>query len=167
VRQALFVQGAGEDVDDAWDAKLVESLRRELGPQYEIHCPRMPNEGNPEYGSWRSALEREIDALRAGAVIVGHSVGGAILIHALAERLPDVALGAIVLIAAPFLGPGGCTPAPFRAPACAGCPGAIINSATTCRRSRATFVRSTHRPAVTPRRRNTRCKTHTVAMPRS
>ena len=42
-----------------------------------------------------------------GAVVVGHSVGAAILVGALAEQPPERGLGAIVLIAAPFVGEGG------------------------------------------------------------
>jgi pimeloyl-ACP methyl ester carboxylesterase len=42
-----------------------------------------------------------------GAIVVGHSVGGTILVNALAERPPQRGLRAIVLIAAPFVGAGG------------------------------------------------------------
>lgn len=107
MRQILFVQGGGADVHDTWDKKLVDSLRRELGPGYEIRYPRMPNEGDPSFPAWRTALEAALDALQAGAVVVGHSIGGTILIHTLGERTPNAALGAIVLIATPFIGPGG------------------------------------------------------------
>ena len=46
-RQLLFIQGGGAGAHDEWDNKLVESLRRELGPDYEIRYPRMPNECYP------------------------------------------------------------------------------------------------------------------------
>jgi pimeloyl-ACP methyl ester carboxylesterase len=46
-------------------------------------------------------------AVNDGAVVVGHSVGAAILLNALAGRPPEKGLGAIVLIAAPFVGEGG------------------------------------------------------------
>jgi predicted alpha/beta hydrolase family esterase len=107
VTQVLFVQGAGEDVHDAWDVRLVESLRRELGAGYEVRYPRMPDEADPELATWRPALERELAALRSGAIVVGHSVGGTVLVHVLAGSAPATALGAIVLIAAPFVGRGG------------------------------------------------------------
>jgi len=103
----LFVQGAGEAVHDEWDNKLVESLRRELGPDYEVRYPLMPNEADPQFAAWRVALEREMAALPAGAIIVGHSIGGTILVNVLAERAPAVELGAIALVAAPFVGHGG------------------------------------------------------------
>jgi len=106
-RQVLFIQGGGERVHDEWDDKLVASLRTELGPGYNIRYPRMPNERDPSYAAWAAALENEIARLDEGAIVVGHSLGGTILIHALAEHPPERELGAIVLIAAPFVGEGG------------------------------------------------------------
>ena len=107
MRQVLFVQGGGEGVHDQWDNQLVDSLRGELGPAYEIRYPVMPNEADPKYAVWKLALQREFAALEHGAIVVGHSVGGTILIHALAEQPPQSDLGAICLIAAPFIGTGG------------------------------------------------------------
>jgi predicted alpha/beta hydrolase family esterase len=106
-KQVLFVQGGGAGVHDAWDDKLVESLRRELGPAYDVRYPRMPNEADPSYAAWKAALAEEIAGLDDGAVLVGHSVGGTILINALAESPPKQRLAGIFLIAAPFVGPGG------------------------------------------------------------
>ena len=100
VRQILFVQGAGDEVHEKWDSQLVGSLRRELGPGYEIRYPLMPNEADPTFATWHMALDRELAALQNGAVVAGHSIGGTILINALAESAPEAALGAIVLIVA-------------------------------------------------------------------
>ena len=107
MRQVLFVQGAGERVHDHWDNRLVDSLRTELGPDYDIRYPVMPNEADPKYATWKQALERELAALKSGAVVIGHSVGGTILINVLAERTPQSSLAAICLISAPFIGAGG------------------------------------------------------------
>lgn len=109
MRQVLFVQGGGEGVHEQWDNQLVDSLRAELGPSYEIRYPVMPNEADPTYPAWKRALQKELAALGDGAVVVGHSVGGTILIHVLAEWTPPCELGAICLIAAPFIGAGGWT----------------------------------------------------------
>lgn len=106
-RQILFVQGGGEGVHEEWDSKLVESLRRELGPDYEVRYPLMPNEADPKFASWKRRLDKELATLPNGAVVVGHSIGGTIVINVLAKRAPSVALGAIVLIDAPFVGRGG------------------------------------------------------------
>jgi pimeloyl-ACP methyl ester carboxylesterase len=106
-RQILFIQGAGAGAHDEWDNKLVDSLGRELGEGYEVRYPHMPDEDDPSYAGWSAAIRRELTALDDGAVVAGHSVGGTILVNALAERPPERKLGAIVLIAAPFVGAGG------------------------------------------------------------
>lgn len=106
-RQGLFIQGGGAGAHDGWDNKLFDSLSRELGDGYEVRYPRMPNEDNPSYAKWSTAIWREIAALNAGAFLAGHSVGGTILINTLANRTLEPELGAIVLIAAPFVGADG------------------------------------------------------------
>ena len=103
----LFIQGGGDGTHDEWDSKLVHSLRRELGPGYDINYPRMPNEADPKYARWKAALRKEFAKLDNGAIVIGHSVGGTILINALATDPPEVALNGIFLIAAPFVGDGG------------------------------------------------------------
>ena len=106
-RQLLFVQGGGEGVHDEWDDKLVESLRRELGQDYEIHYPRMPNEDEPRYAPWKTTLESMFGTLQDGAILVGHSVGGTILVKVLSEQSSAREFGAIFLIATPYVGDGG------------------------------------------------------------
>ena len=103
----LFVQGGGAGTHDEWDDKLVESLTHELGPDFEIRYPRMPNEDDPAYAPWKAALEKEFTTLDDGAILVGHSVGGTILVNALAQSRPKRKFGAIFLIAAPFVGENG------------------------------------------------------------
>ncbi|MEH2524674.1 MULTISPECIES: alpha/beta fold hydrolase [unclassified Bradyrhizobium] len=106
-KQVLFIQGGGAGAHDEWDNKLVDSLRRELGPGYDVRYPRMPSEANPSYAVWKAALAEEIAGLDDGAILIGHSLGGTILINALAEAPPNRKLAGVFLIAAPFVGAGG------------------------------------------------------------
>ena len=106
-RQVLFIQGGGAGAHDRWDDKLVDSLRWELGDGHEVVYPWMPDEDDPSYAKWGPAIRRELAGLRDGAVVAGHSVGGTILVNALAEQSPERKFTAIVLIAAPFVGAGG------------------------------------------------------------
>ena len=106
-RQVLFVQGGGAGVHDGWDNKLVDSLKRELGSAYDIRYPRMPNEDDPRYAAWKATLETELAALDANAILVGHSIGGTILVNTLAERSTKKVFAALFLLAAPFVGDGG------------------------------------------------------------
>jgi predicted alpha/beta hydrolase family esterase len=102
--QVLFIQGAGENVHEGWDRKLVSSLERHLGDS-RVHYPRMPGEADPHFAAWKPALVRELDALDDGAILVGHSIGGTMLIHTLADHASRAR--ALFLLAAPFIGDGG------------------------------------------------------------
>jgi len=106
-KQVLFIQGAGAGTYDAWDNKLVESLQRELGRDYEVRYPRMPHEEDPDSAQWRAAIEREVQSLAAGAVVVGHSAGGATLLSCLCQRQLARPLSGVVVVSAPFMGEGG------------------------------------------------------------
>lgn len=103
----LFIQGGGAGTHDEWDNKLVDSLRQELGSGYDVRYPRMPNEADPSYPAWKATILDEIAGLDDGAIVLSHSVGGTILINALAEAPPKQTLAGVFLIAAPFVGLGG------------------------------------------------------------
>jgi predicted alpha/beta hydrolase family esterase len=105
--QILFIQGAGEGTHDAWDNKLVHSLESALGPDYTIRYPRMPNEGEPDFPAWKAAILEELGELDDSAILIGHSIGGTFLIHALAQQKPKRKWNAILLLSAPYLGAGG------------------------------------------------------------
>ena len=113
----LFIQGGGAGTHDDWDRKLVDSLRRGLGPRFDVRYPRMPAESDPSYGTWAPAIRRELATLGSRAIVVGHSIGGSILIGALAVQASEVPILAIVLIAAPFVGDGGWAGDGFELPA--------------------------------------------------
>jgi predicted alpha/beta hydrolase family esterase len=106
-RLVLFIQGGGEGTHDEWDDKLVDNLRRGLGEGFEVRYPSMPAEDDPRAATWGPAIREAIAGLDAGSVVIGHSVGATLLVHALADAPPAVPLAAIVLLAAPFVGAGG------------------------------------------------------------
>ncbi|MET3668015.1 alpha/beta fold hydrolase [Caulobacter sp. 1776] len=105
--QVLFLQGAGEGTYDDWDSKLVDSLRRELGPGYEVRYPRLPDEGDPDFGRWVASFHQALAKLDDGAVLVGHSFGATVIALGLAMTPPARRLAGVFLIAPPFFGEGG------------------------------------------------------------
>jgi predicted alpha/beta hydrolase family esterase len=105
-RHVLFVQGAGPGAR-AEDAELAASLGAALGPAFEIRYPELPDEAAPEAAVWQARLGEELAALGAGALLVGHSAGGANLLMVLATRRPEPEPAGVFLIAVPFCGPGG------------------------------------------------------------
>ena len=105
--QVLFIQGGGEGVHGEWDNRLVASLEKELGPDFEIRYPYMPDEADPQYARWKAALATELGKLDEGAILVGHSIGGTILINAIADEPPVRMPRGLFLASAPFVGKGG------------------------------------------------------------
>jgi predicted alpha/beta hydrolase family esterase len=103
--QILFIQGGGAGAHEA-DNRLVASLQRVLGADYEVSYPKMPNEDAPSYVEWAVQIDKEIASLDGELVLVGHSVGGYILIKYLCEKgVTDKQITGVHIIAAPF--PGG------------------------------------------------------------
>jgi hypothetical protein len=67
----------------------------------------MPHEARPAYADWKAALKRQFAKLDEGSILVGHSIGGTILIRTLADDPPKQTFGGIFLVAAPFVGKDG------------------------------------------------------------
>lgn len=101
MREVLFIQGGGAGAYDA-DAKLAESLRKSLGPDYLVRYPEMPDENEPEYEAWSERIAREVEDMPEQPIVVAHSLGGSVFIKWLVGRKKPRALGPVFLVAAPF-----------------------------------------------------------------
>ncbi|MBM5807115.1 MAG: alpha/beta hydrolase [Cyanobacteria bacterium M_surface_10_m2_179] len=99
--------------------RLWEPLKAELEPHWDLWCPDLPGFGSrsrprglhpslPSYGRWLADAAREQAAGRP-LVLIGHSLGGSLVLHA-APHLGDQ-LAAVVQVAA---GGGVYQPRPFR-----------------------------------------------------
>lgn len=105
-KQVLFIQGAGAGAHEA-DARLAASLRRELGPGYEVRYPSMPNEDDPDPAAWTERIVAELAAMGDGAIVVGHSAGGSNLLMTLVQKSLPHRIAGVFLISAPYFGDGG------------------------------------------------------------
>src|SRR5262245_54777392 len=100
-RHVLFVHGGGGGAHAA-DAKLVASLRKELGPAFTVRYPQMPDEEDPSYPVWKQLISQELASMGESPVLVGHSIGASVLIKFLVDGALDQAEAAVFLIATPF-----------------------------------------------------------------
>jgi predicted alpha/beta hydrolase family esterase len=114
-KQVLFVQGGGEGAYTV-DEQLAAGLQHALGTEYHVVYPRMPDEADPQYETWAAQLAQEQAALGDGAIIVGHSVGGAVLLRHLSEARIDQQVAGVFAIAAPFWGAEAQADLPARVP---------------------------------------------------
>lgn len=102
-KQVLFVQGGGDGAY-AEDEALAVSLQRALGAEYGVIYPHMPHEDDPQYAPWAAQIAVEHAALGDGAILVGHSVGGTVLLRHLSEAKVAKPIGGIFIVAAPAWG---------------------------------------------------------------
>jgi predicted alpha/beta hydrolase family esterase len=100
-RQVLFVHGGGGGAY-AEDSKLAASLREKLGPGYIVRYPMMPNEADPDYGTWKQSISRELAVMGDNAILVGHSIGASVVIKLLADGDLKRSVAGIFLVATPF-----------------------------------------------------------------
>ena len=96
----LFVQGGGPGAHSV-DAPLADSLKRTLGPEYDVRFPRMPRESDPSVASWKQKISSELSRTSGKVVLVAHSVGGSVLLRYLSEEKVDVPVDGLFLLAAP------------------------------------------------------------------
>lgn len=79
-----------------------ENLRPDLGKDYEVILPQMPNKTNGMYEEWEIIFEKLIPFLHDGLILVGHSMGGLFLAKYLSENDFKPKVKATFLVAAPF-----------------------------------------------------------------
>lgn len=103
-REVLFVHSAGPQGPEAGSGPLIHSLAEALGPGFRLHSPAFPNPDNPSYEPWRARLEQVLAGFGGEIVLVGHSLGGAVLLKYLSEQPCPVRIAGLFLVAVPYWG---------------------------------------------------------------
>ena len=78
-----------------------DTLPRELGEEFEVLVPHMPNKQNARYAEWKIWFERVLPFIQNGVVLVGHSLGGIFLAKYMSENKFPKAIDGLFLVAAP------------------------------------------------------------------
>jgi uncharacterized protein len=99
----LFVHGGGEGAYEE-DRKLAASLQDALGTAYDVRSPKMPDEERPVYEAWKERIAKELDVLEGEVILVGHSLGGSILLKYLSEEEVEKLVAGLLLVATPYWG---------------------------------------------------------------
>lgn len=83
--------------------KWANSLPEDLGEEYEVFTPLMPNKQNCRYDEWKIWFERHFEYLRDGIILVGWSQGGYFFAKYLTENDFPFRIKALFLLAAPLM----------------------------------------------------------------
>jgi len=102
----LFIQGGGKGAHHI-DQQLVNYLQQQLADRFTIIYPVMPNEDDPDYNAWKAVFKQELEKTNGPVILIGHSVGGFLLMKFLSENSVHADLKGLLFIAIPFLGDGG------------------------------------------------------------
>lgn len=81
--------------------RWTKTLEEDLGEEYEVFMPAMPNPQNANYAEWKIWFERHFEYLRDEVVLIGWSLGGMFLAQYLSENDAPFKIKALFLIAAP------------------------------------------------------------------
>jgi predicted alpha/beta hydrolase family esterase len=104
----LFAHSAGpqgEPGEGSFD--FVQWLRRELGDGWEVRFPIVEEPDAPAYPRWEKLLKKEFARCPDGVFLVGHSIGGSMLLKYLSEHRVAARISALVSVCAPWWGPEG------------------------------------------------------------
>lgn len=82
--------------------KWTDTFREDLGEDYEILMPSMPNSQNAKYEEWKIWFERHFEYLEGDVILVGWSLGAMFFVKYLIEETLPFSLKAMVLLAPPF-----------------------------------------------------------------
>lgn len=105
-RSVLLIHGAGEGAYKE-DKNLADNLQKLLGTSYDVRYPKMENENDAPYDIWVNQIKEELSKMHEPTILVGHSVGGSVLIKFLSEENIKNTLAGIFLLATPFWGGDG------------------------------------------------------------
>lgn len=100
----VVIHSAGAQDDGRGSSQLVAYLRDALAPRHVIRVPAMPAPERPAYDAWRMVLEREIACAPEPVLLVGHSLGGSVVLKYLSESGRRPPRCALFLVAAPYWG---------------------------------------------------------------
>ncbi len=78
------------------------NLQENLGEEYEVYLPKMPNSQNAVYEEWCIWFEKFLPLLNDGVILVGHSLGAVFLAKYFSENIVTKKIKATLLVAPPF-----------------------------------------------------------------
>lgn len=94
---------------DIWDlpsvtqvGKWTGTLAENLGDEYEVFMPQMPNKQNAKYEEWKIWFERHFDHLQDDVILMGCSLGAMFLYKYFIENTPPFSVNALILMASPL-----------------------------------------------------------------
>lgn len=101
-KQILFAHSGGpQGAPGKGSYDLVTYLKKMLGKSYHILDPLIEDPEAPTYEMWKTMLKAQFEALKQPVILIGHSLGGSMLLKYLSEERTEVTISGLFLIAIP------------------------------------------------------------------
>ena len=83
---------------------LVSFLRSELSNVFEIYYPIIEDPEAPTYEAWKRMFDEEFEKITEPVILIGHSLGGSMLLKYLSEEITRISIAGLFLVAIPHWG---------------------------------------------------------------
>jgi predicted alpha/beta hydrolase family esterase len=119
-KQQVFYIHGGESYDDyadfierlktkdIWDLPSTQSQKKwtnsfaaDLGDEFEVFMPAMPNKNNAKYEEWKIWFEKHFEYLRDDVVVIGCSLGAMFLTKYFTENQAPFSIKELIIMACP------------------------------------------------------------------
>jgi predicted alpha/beta hydrolase family esterase len=102
-KNILFMHAAGPKAEGS--GAFIDVLEKELGAHYRVTAPDMPDADAPNYNKWARAFGSAMQSLAGDISLVGHSLGGTIILKYFALNGGAPArIKSLHLVAVPYWG---------------------------------------------------------------
>ena len=102
--EILFIPSAGPQTEDQGSTGLIRYLKKSLEKDFILDFPQMPDPENPRYFRWKEVLDKKMNSGESKILLVGHSLGGSVLLKYISEEKFTRKIAGLFLVAAPFWG---------------------------------------------------------------
>lgn len=79
-----------------------DNLQSDLGDEFEVLLPTMPNKTNAQYPEWKIVFEKVLGIIDKEIILIGHSLGTLFLAKYLSENTIDKNVSSLHLVSGPF-----------------------------------------------------------------
>jgi len=105
LKHIFFVHSAGSQGGSGEGSfDLVSTLETELSSDYHIQYPVINNPEVPTYQTWKKLFSFKLKEYTEPLILVGHSLGGSVLLKYLSEEKVDISIVGLFLISIPHWG---------------------------------------------------------------
>ncbi|MFA6297146.1 MAG: alpha/beta hydrolase [Candidatus Paceibacterota bacterium] len=77
-------------------------LQDQLGEDFAVYTPQMPNKQNAQYEEWKLVFEKIVELLDNNFILVGHSLGAIFIVKYLSENMISKTIKKTLLLGTPF-----------------------------------------------------------------